>query len=105
MDQSGCGGESGFHGSSKRLEKRGQEWKGRGESGRGRNGRSGEEDSAGQRDRNGVSGEMGSWGWGSGPKLRAAAEQGEKGQDGRHGDPHLPSARRQQGRSSRDQRF
>lgn len=105
MDQSGCGGESGFHGSSKRLEKRGQEWKGRGESGRGRNGRSGKEDSAGQRDRNGVSGETGSWGWGSGPKLGAAAEQGGKGQDGRHGDPHLPSARRQQGRSSRDQRF
>lgn len=105
MDQSGRGGESGFHGSSKRLEKRGQEWKGRGESGRGRNRRSGEEDSAGQRDRNGVSGETGSWGWGSGPKLRAAAEQGGKGQDGRHGDPHLPSAGRRQGRSSRDQRL
>ena len=30
MDQSGCGGESGFHGSGKRLEKRGQERKGRG---------------------------------------------------------------------------
>lgn len=103
MDQSGCGGESGFHGSGKRLEKRGQEQKGRGESGRGQHGRSGEGDAAGQRGRNGVSRETGSWGWGSGPKFRAAAEQGGKGQDGRHVDPHLPSTGCQQGQSSRDQ--
>ena len=101
MDQSGCGGESGFHGSGKRLEKRGQERKGRGERGRGQRWRRGEGDATGQRGRNGVSRETVSWGWGSGPKLRAAAEQG--GKDGRHGDPHLPSTGCQQGQSSRDQ--
>lgn len=62
MDQSGCGGESGFHGSSKRLEKRGQERKGRGESGRGQHGRSKEGHATGQRGKDRVNGGMGSWG-------------------------------------------
>lgn len=101
MDQSGCG-ESGFHGSSKRLR---EARSGRGgESGRGRSRR---RRGGGLRRPEGQE-----WGQrrmreaGAGVQGRSSGQQlskGEKGQDGRHGDPHLPSARRQQGRGSRDQ--
>lgn len=83
MDQSGCGRESGFHGSGKRLEKRGL-----GRNGRkrrkegvrmGRGGGGGEPESQG----NGVNRERGrmGWEWDSGPEA-----QGGKGQDGWHSD-------------------
>lgn len=105
MDQSGCGGESGFHGSSKRLEKRGQGVEGEERSGRSRNGRRGGglPQARGQEWGQRRDGELGA---GVRAELRAAAEQGEKG-PGWAGTVtptfHQPGVNK--AGSSRDQRF